>query len=120
MVVDFVFYALLTAEYLSLDVVHHLLELLVLLGEEGLLVRQRDQILLLGALNNVIHGHQPFLNLRHHALLTLQRHLFVSLVLLTEVPKLCLQVHFKLVFVLDSSFDLMTQLGFVVLKDLVG
>jgi len=72
-VIELCLYCFLPRVDTFLDSVHHLFQFLILLCQQSLLVRKRNNILLFSPFNYVIHGSQPFLDVVIHPLLPLQR-----------------------------------------------
>ena len=83
-------------------------------------MRERNEILLLRSLDDLVHGHKTLLHLVDHSLLALKRKLLIRLQLLPHIVELGLKVLPDLIFVLLPEFSFRLQFSGEILKQLLG
>ena len=98
LIIELCLYTLLTPIDVGLNRIDHLFELFILLSQQGLLMSHRDQILLFGALDNIIHGHESFLDLLQETMLSAKRRFFILLQLFDDPSEFDFDVFFEVVF----------------------
>lgn len=71
---------------------------------------ERDKVLLLRALDNIVHGDESLLDLVHHSFLTLKRHFLVRFDLLQDGTEFAVYVLSKVILIPDSVLCFRLQL----------